>query len=80
MTTRQLRELEFYYAIEPFGQYRDELRCGKQMALLSNINRDSKVKPEAFKAIDFMDYIDREPERVYTDEELEEYAKKIFGC
>ena len=79
MTTKQFRELELYYSIEPFGEYRDELRCGKGMALLANINRDPKVRKEPFKALDFMDYVDREPEKIYTLEELEEYATKIFG-
>jgi hypothetical protein len=79
MTTAQFLELINYYDIEPFGEYRQELRNGKLMALQANINRDPEKQLEPFKAIDFMDYIEKPPEKVYTVEELEIYAKQVFG-
>jgi len=48
-----------YYAIEPFGEMRHELRHGQQMALHGNINRDSKQKREPYRAAEFMNFIDK---------------------
>ena len=79
MTIRQLRELELFYSIEPFGEYRQELRHGQSQSLLANINRDSKSTPEAYKPLDFMNFVEKPPERIYTMEELEAYATRIFG-
>lgn len=79
MTASQLNELIAYHDLEPFGEIRSELRHGQQMALVANCNRDSKSKPEPFKARDFMNFVQSEPEKIYTVEELEAYASKIFG-
>jgi len=79
MTARQLRELQGYYGIEPFGEYRSEIRHGQQMAFHHNINRDTKKQREPFKALDFMNFVVEPPERKYTVEELEAYADSIFG-
>lgn len=79
MTARQLKELELFYTIEPFGEYRHELRHGSMMSLHANINRDSKEHPDAFKALDFMNYVEKPPEKIYTAKELEAYAESIFG-
>ena len=51
------------------------------MAMTANINRDSDKKPDPFKATDFMNYYERpkEEERELTTEELEAYAKQVFG-
>lgn len=70
-----------YNAIEPFGEYRNELRHGQMMALHCNLNRDAKKQPDPFTALDFMNFTDmqKEPERELTEEELEAYAKQIFG-
>ncbi len=40
--------------VEPFGEMRDDLRMANQMALLANVNRNSKKTPKAFTAKDFM--------------------------
>jgi hypothetical protein len=70
-----------YNSIEPFGEIRDEIRHGQHMALYANCHRDPKKKPEPFKDEDFMNFIDRpeEEDREYTIEELEAYAKRVFG-
>lgn len=65
--------------IEPFGEFRQELRHGQMMALHLNLNRDSKQRPEPFTALECMNFVEREPEKVYSQEELEAYAAKIFG-
>ena len=79
MSARQLHELVGYYDIEPFGEFRQELRHGQQMALTANTNRDPKARLEPFRAKEFMNFLEAEPEKIYTVEELEAYASKIFG-
>ena len=79
MTSKQFNELLNYYNIEPFGEYRHELRSGKLLALLSEINRNEKLRSEPFSAKEFMDYLEPESERIYTEEELEAYADKVFS-
>lgn len=78
MTIRQLRELEHFYLYEPFGEFRQELRHGDQMALTANINRDPEKRPDPYKNKDFMNYLEPEPEKIYSAEELEAYADKVF--
>lgn len=79
MTAKELRELQAFYNIEPFGEWKKELRHGQEMAFHHNLHRDEKKKPEAFKALDFMNYVVEPPEKIYTVEELEAYADRIFG-
>jgi hypothetical protein len=81
LSARQLNGWLNYNNIEPFGETRAEIRHGQQMALTANINRDSEKHPEPFKVIDFMNFIEREeePERQMTVEELEAYARQVFG-
>lgn len=69
-----------YAEIEPFGEFRHELRHGQVMALHSNINRDSKQRPEPFKALDFMNFVEQPPERKLTDAQIETELTKIFGA
>lgn len=51
------------------------------MALHCNLNRDAKKQPEPFAALDFMNFTDKqkEPERELTPDELDAYAREIFG-
>lgn len=79
MTALQVVELLTFYRLEPFGESREELRHGAVMSMTANLNRDSKQKSEPFKPVDFMHYVQKEPEKVYTKEELEAYTAKIFG-
>ena len=78
MTIKQLRELELFYSIEPFGEFHHELRHGQSLALTANLNRDEKKHPAGFKPTDFMNFHEPVAEKIYTDEELENYADKIF--
>ena len=80
MTVRQLRELELFYNIEPFGEYRDELRHGSLMALTANINRDEKLKAEPFDVMEFMHFIEEPVERTLSAEEIDARLDKILGC
>ena len=79
LTAAQLNEWFAYNTIEPFGEFRNELRHAQQMALTMNLNRDPKQRSEPFNATEFMNFTERPPEKIYTAEELEAYADKIFG-
>jgi hypothetical protein len=71
-----------FASIEPFGEFREEFRSGKLQALLANINRNPDKKPDPFKPIDFMDFIEipEEPEVVETPEQLSKrIASELFG-
>lgn len=77
LTARQFREWREYDAIEPFGEFRGELRHGQQMALTANLNRSASREP--FTAADFMNFIERPEEREPTDEEIEAYLDRCLG-
>ena len=40
--------------LEPFGDLQADLRAGMQAAVLANINRDEKARPEPYGPSDFM--------------------------
>lgn len=69
-----------YAAIEPFGEYREELRHGQKMAQYANYHRGEKREP--YQPKQFMNFIDPpEPvkEKKMTVAELEAYADRVFG-
>lgn len=67
-----------FYNIEPFGEFRSELRHGQSMAMTANMNRDTKAKPEPFEAFDFMSFVEKPKERELTPEEVEALLDKMF--
>lgn len=79
MTAKEWLELQAFYHIEPFGEWKKELRHGQEMAFHHNLNRDEKRRPEAFTALEFMNFVVEPPEKIYTPEELQAYADRIFG-
>lgn len=80
MSASTFYEWQQYYSIEPFGEYRSELRHGQHMALTANINRDSKVRPEPFSAQDFMNFVERpKPADLSLEEEQARIDKEVFG-
>src|SRR5512146_862251 len=56
MSYRELQDWADYYALEPWGERRADLRNGILCSLTANMNRDKKKKPEPFKATDFMPF------------------------
>ncbi|MBX9877636.1 MAG: DUF4035 domain-containing protein [Candidatus Obscuribacterales bacterium] len=72
---REINLVEFvhwqaFYKIEPFGEQRDDFRNGYLMSLLANINKSKDAR--AFKAIDFMPFIDG---GTREEQSLEEQAR-----
>lgn len=49
-----------YYELEPFGDLVADARHGVAAALLANINRDSKSRPEPYSSGDFIHWRDTE--------------------
>ena len=76
LSSTQFTQWQAYSAIEPFGEYRSELRHGQQMQLLdaAHFKRDHPKK-----VLDFMNFVDAPPEKKMTDEEIEMAFKGIFG-
>lgn len=70
MTTSQLKGWMAYHSVEPFGEYRSELRHGQMMSLVANIHRDSKEHPEPFPASEFMNFLNRPKPKELTPEQL----------
>lgn len=60
MSSTELTEWIAYYSIDPFGNYREDLRMGISASLAANISRDSKRRPEPFTPQDFMPFIEKE--------------------
>jgi len=66
-----------YAAIEPFGEYRSELRHGQQMHL---IDRAAFKRDTPLAVLDFMNFIEKPQEKQLTPEEA--FAKidaDVFG-
>ena len=72
-------EWQLYDRIEPFGEFRSELRHGQSMALTANLNRDPKNKPEPFNAMDFMNFIEKPVEELTLEETLTKIDRDVFG-
>jgi hypothetical protein len=63
----ELTEWAAFYALEPFGEERADLRAGIISATVANVNRGEKQEPLA--AADFMPKFDREVDEEMADEE-----------
>jgi len=50
------------YAIDPWGEGRDDLRAGIIASTLANANRDSRKRPRPYAPHEFMPYYERAPE------------------
>jgi hypothetical protein len=79
MPASTFNEWMVYDQIEPFGEFRSELRHGQVMAMTANLHRNTANKPEPFTAFDFMNFIEPPPEPKLSDEEIEMAFKGIFG-
>lgn len=81
MTASELNEAMFYAGIEPWGEYREELRHGQKMAQFANYyQRDPDKNPEPYPAIDFMNFIDRPPvEEIPPEEAQARIDREVFG-
>lgn len=89
LSYREFREWCAYYQIEPFGEYRADLRNGILNATVSNIFSTYAGTEQKAQPIDFMPYADIDigdqpeehpPEQELTDEQLAAWADAaLFG-
>jgi hypothetical protein len=79
MTSSQFAEWLAYAAIEPFGEFREELRHGQQMAMMVNLQRDPKQKPEPYVPSDFMNFIDKPKPKQQTPEDVAAGLRAMMG-
>ena len=79
MPAALFQEWQVYAAIEPFGEPRADLRMAQVCALLANINRDRKQRPQPYTIRDFMFEFDREPEPEETKLERQLAAGRMIA-
>ena len=75
MQPHHLGEWLAYHRINPWGQWRDDLRSGIVASVIANVNRDPKRKPEPFTASDFIPQF----ERVEPDAPAPDLDEKIMA-
>lgn len=72
MPYEELQKWSDYYALEPFGEIRADLRAGAICATFANANRDPKKRAESYVPSDFMPYLkqqaDEEPKDIVAPE------------
>lgn len=54
ITSAEFTEWQAYYELEPFGDLVADQRHGVATSVVANVNRNAEVRPEAFKAEDFI--------------------------
>lgn len=54
MSASELHEWRAYYELEPFGEWRADVRMAMMSSLIANINRDPQKRSKAFGWNDFM--------------------------
>jgi len=54
LSSREVTAWQAYYQVEPFGEYKADLRMAMLLSLLANIYRDDKKHPQPFTVEDFM--------------------------
>jgi hypothetical protein len=65
MTAVELVEWRAFAALEPFGDAQQDVRMGRLMALLANINRDPRRRPTPYQPEEFL------PDRTLTPAEAQ---------
>jgi len=58
LTYNEFTEWMAYYQLEPFGEFRSDLRNGALCSLIANIKRDPKRRSSPYEPKDFMPFLD----------------------
>ncbi len=66
LTSWQISEWMAFYAIEPFGEQRADLRAAIVAMVMANATRDEKKRREPFSIDDFMPKFDQESKPAQT--------------
>ena len=72
-SSQELTEWQAYYNIEPFGEYRADIRSAIIACVLANVNRGKNTP--AFKVDDFMPKFD--PPRQMSNDEIRNVLKGL---
>lgn len=79
MSIGQLQKWAAYYAIEPFGERRADLRAASVVASVYNVNRDTKKRRKPWPISDFVLRFDEE-ERRQADKPKDWKYLKMMGA
>ena len=82
MSAREFGEWMAFYALEPFGDNRADLRIGILAALTANIARDEKRRSEPYEVDDFIPKFDKAEKEAQPWQEqlaLVEMLNAAFG-
>ena len=80
LTSSQLSEWEAYDKLDPVGDWRSDYRMANIMAMIANVNRDSKKKPEPYNILDFMPEWDgSKEEKQQSVEDQKRILLEAFG-
>lgn len=63
----ELLEWGEFYGVEPFGEWRADVRTAQIAQTIANVNRDPKSRPEPYQIADFL-LFERKPEPVEPEE------------
>jgi hypothetical protein len=67
------------HRVNPWGETRADLRAGIVASVVANANRDRKKKPQPFRPVDFMSYIDPAEVEAGDQRELQKRLLAAFG-
>lgn len=64
MTSRELAEYIAYNRISPYDDSRGDLQAAIVASTVANVNRNPKKRPQPYKPIDFMPYLEKPKQKV----------------
>lgn len=80
ISSRELAEWQAFYALEPFGDWRADLRSAIVASVIANANRDAKKRHKPFAFKDFMpDFTPKEPKSWKDILEVVKVANAVLG-
>lgn len=79
VSSRELAEWAAYYALEPFGDARADLRAGIVASTVANTARDPKKRRQPFQPDEFMPQF-RQQKQAQTVEEQQAIARQFAAA
>ncbi len=81
ISSQELTEWMAYYALEPFGEERADLRAGIVASTVANTARDPKKRARPYRPQEFMPTFDRQSKRQTWQQQLRivEMLNAAFG-
>jgi len=80
ISSRELTEWIAYAELDPFGEWRADLRAGIVASTMANTARDPKRRAKAWTAQDFMPQFERKEPKSWEDQlSMVEMLNRAFG-